>query len=188
MTAISGLTNMGSVATNDLMVMVDVSDLTQGPTGTTKKISTAGLQTFIKSGIMAPFSGKPSAPTATASTTLVMGGLGATLAITPTSSGIVNVEIVGQMFTTTAGVQCSVAGRYGTGTAPANGVAVTGTAWGSNGTFIMTPPSTAAGVPFCFADIVTITPGTAYWFDLTFSTTADTSLPKFICFTAMETS
>lgn len=188
MTAISGLANMSSPQTNDFFAVLDVNDLTEGPTGTTKKFSFATLQSFLRGLVMTPFSSKPAAPTATSSTTLVMGGLGATFSITPKSSGLVSVSIVGQMWTTTAGVQCAVAGRFGTGTAPANGAAASGTAWGSNGTFIVTPPSTAAGVPFAFEDIVTLTPGTTYWFDLAYSTTADTSQPRFICFTAAETS
>lgn len=44
--AISGLTALGAApATNDLLVLVDVSDTTQAPTGTTKKMTTANLFT-----------------------------------------------------------------------------------------------------------------------------------------------
>lgn len=57
--AISGLTALGAApATNDLLVVVDVSDPTQAPTGTTKNMTTANLFT---------------APTITVSVTLTGG-------------------------------------------------------------------------------------------------------------------
>lgn len=191
MTAISGLANMASPQTNDYFAVLDVNDLTEGPTGTTKKMSYATLQSFLRSLVMTPVTFKPGAPTATASTTLVMGGLGATLSITPESSGIVAVDLVGQMFTNTGVTFSSVGGRYGTGSAPANGVAVTGTRWGNNGDFTVPPASAIGqGIPFALTDLLTLTPGTAYWFDLAYDTglAADTAQPKNMCFRAIETS
>src|SRR4051812_8404552 len=44
--AISGLTALGGApATGDLLVLVDISDTTQAPTGTTKKMTVANLFT-----------------------------------------------------------------------------------------------------------------------------------------------
>lgn len=112
----------------------------------------------------------PAAPTATASTTAVMMGLGATIAYTPKSTGKVRVIINGVVGNLTAAVAVTGSGRYGTGTAPANGVAFTGTAfpsgtknWKSNGT----PPA----LDFTILGLISgLAIGTAYWFDLAIST------------------
>jgi hypothetical protein len=58
-------------------------------------------------------------------------------------------------------------GRYGTGTAPANGVAVTGTRFGT-GASDDTPEAahTGNGMFFSITEILSLAAGTAYWFDL----------------------
>lgn len=74
-------------------------------------------------------------PTGTTSTTGVMMGLGGTATITPHGSGIVLIIITGNMAvspTTDNGFTVSAQIRYGTGTAPANAAALTGTAVGGN--------------------------------------------------------
>jgi hypothetical protein len=111
--------------------------------------------------------GSPAAPT---STTATMQGLAAS--ITPTVTGVVDITVSGY-------IQCgtlTVAGdgiiamiRYGTGTAPINGAAQTGT--GVVGNFMYVIPAAAISndtfVPFSTTYIVPgLTVGTAYWIDL----------------------
>jgi hypothetical protein len=106
-----------------------------------------------------------SAPTGTTNTTGVMMGLAG--AITPGTSGTVLVTICGQMGNTVSGDGCKYQIRYGTGSAPANAAALTGTAVGPqpNPIFFPTPSYTS---PFSITAVITgLTPGTAYWIDLT---------------------
>jgi hypothetical protein len=66
-----------------------------------------------------------------------------------------------------------LSGRYGTGTAPANAAAVSGTRWGTGGSdaSINSARSISAPAPFSLTQVITgLTAGTAYWFDLTTST------------------
>lgn len=119
----------------------------------------------------APAQLTPANPAATASTSLVMMGLGSTLAYTPASSGLVLITVGGMFFSSTAAVAVTLTGRYGTGGAPANGAAVTGTRWpgAADPTFGATTAA-AAGNPFSFTAILTLVKGTAYWFDLALAT------------------
>jgi len=109
---------------------------------------------------------KPNNPTATSSATAVMMGLGSAWTITPTSAGKTLITVVGEATTATAAVSLTVGARYGTGTAPTNGAAVSGTAFGAKADFTITAPSTGVLVPFAFTDILSLTVATAYWFDL----------------------
>lgn len=118
---------------------------------------------------------KPTAPAATTSVTLVMMGLGTNATgtpavITPTGTGLVQVTITAQVTTATAAVSLTYGGRFGTGAAPANGTAVTGTRFGSAGDPTTTPNGISVRVPISFTDIVTLTPGIAAWFDLALAT------------------
>lgn len=103
----------------------------------------------------------PNNPTGTTSTTGVMAGLNEVF--TPNWSGNLSVAIGGTHGSSAANDGCTTHIRYGTGTPPANGVALTGTALGSNQTSV-------AGtllVPFSnVASIVGLSVGTTYWFDL----------------------
>lgn len=108
-------------------------------------------------------------PAITTSTVGVMMGLGAAPAnakITPTASGKVLVTITGTMFNNTAsgGVFATIA--YGTGTAPANGAAATGTQIGS--TMQRSGPWSANQVnPFSGTALITgLTVNTQIWIDL----------------------
>jgi hypothetical protein len=100
-----------------------------------------------------------------------MMGMGSTLVYTPQGSGNVEISLTffGNTAAGTAGV--TVGPRYGTGgagSAPANGVAVTGTRFGG----AIDPGShtggtgSGGGSAFAFTDILALTPGTAYWFDV----------------------
>ncbi len=125
----------------------------------------------------APVQYAPGDPAATASATLVMMGLGSTCTFTPASSGNVKITVTGTTLTNTAAVQITLGGRYGTGAAPGNGAAVTGTRFGSGADRVIRAASTAAGVPFTVDAVISLTAGTAYWFDIALATltAADTA-------------
>jgi hypothetical protein len=132
--------------------------------GTTGQVSDSGhIHAW---GQAAPAGFTPSNPTATASTTLVMMGLGSTCAYTPAGSGIVLVNVSGYVQTLTAVTTVTFGGRYGTGTAPANGAAVTGTRFGAAGDPSAGPPAVGRPAAIALTALLTLTPATAYWFDL----------------------
>jgi hypothetical protein len=135
----------------------------------------------------------PSNPTATTSATGVMMGLGKDQAgsgahpctITPVYSGRVKFEVIGSMFNNTASGISKITLYFGTGTAPSNGVAFTGTQIGNQ----MAGNSAGASgqLPFHAGGIVTgLTPGTAYWFDLSLLAGANTSTIQNLSCNAME--
>lgn len=115
----------------------------------------------------------PASPTSTVSTTLVMMGLGSTIAYTPTGTGHVVVLLSGWYTVATALVNININGYYGTGTAPVNGAAVTGTRFGvPTGTSPQPKPPGVAALAYCqFPAMLALTAGTAYWFDFAISTT-----------------
>lgn len=104
-------------------------------------------------------------PTGTTSNTYKMAGLGDTWTFTPNFSGRVLV-IVNGVFTNTLindGVSTYIA--YGTGAAPANGAAATGTAAGQTQDWLAYVAN--ARSPFCLAAVLTgLAVGTQYWIDL----------------------
>src|SRR5580658_3256045 len=107
-------------------------------------------------------------PSSTESATLVMMGLGSTIFFTPASTGKCLIIIKGQAYTATGATGVQLGGRYGTGTAPLNGVAVTGTRFGSAADPQIRPAGTgiANGTDITLADILTLTGAQQYWFDL----------------------
>ena len=115
--------------------------------------------------------GSASAPTGTTSTAQVMAGLGSTITFTPASSGQIQVVLTPQSCwnnTNADGAQYQIS--YGTGTAPLNGVAVTGTQTGP--TIKLVNPTTAGSMKFpcnLTANIISLTAGTTYWFDIAFN-------------------
>lgn len=121
-------------------------------------------------GAAAPASPSPASPAATSSATLQMMGLA--VPFTPASTAPrVLVIVTGVAATATAAASVTVGGRYGTGTAPANGAAVTGTRFGPSADAVLGPAAAAgAGVPFTVTDVLTLAPGTAYWLDLAVAT------------------
>lgn len=122
------------------------------PTTGTKLAAGATTQTTVAS---------PSNTTSTAA--FVMVGLAGTF--TPSGSGAVLIAICGQMGNTTTGDGTQVQISYGTGGAPANGAALTGTQVGPQPQF--TALTGVLNNNFCVIAIVTgLTPGTAYWIDL----------------------
>ena len=135
-----------------------------GPTGLAGATGPTGATGPVNSG--ATYQAQPSDPATTTSTTGVMMGLAG--AITPVGSGKILIVINGDTDSDTAGDGTKIGIRYGTGTAPTNGAALTGTAVGT------TPNAVNANLalnadryPFSVAAVVTgLTPSTVYWVDL----------------------
>lgn len=167
---ISGTTGAAQLAS--LALTGSPLPLGSGGTGLAA-VTNAGLLTSLGAAALqaASASFKPSNPTGTASGSLVCMGIGSTCVLTPSGTGKVLVTVCGIWNTATASVQGNIGARYGTSTAPVNGAAVTGTRFGSNASDpVIKAISLTAGVPFAFTEIVTLTPATAYWFDLVTST------------------
>jgi hypothetical protein len=125
------------------------------------------------------------APTGTTSTSGVMMGLGSTCHITPVYSSRIQVSFQIDISNSVASSANTVSLRFGTGTAPTNGAAVTGTQVGSalNGQI----QSAAVILPATLTAIITgLTPGTAYWLDLGLVTTSGTSTLQNVSCNAME--
>ena len=116
-------------------------------------------------------------PAATTSTTGVMMGLA--VAITPRVSGklIVFVSGQGDQGTGDNGFKFDI--RYGTGTAPTNGAALTGTQIGGVVTGQVVGSTSTTDVPtlpFSHQGIVSgLTVGTAYWIDISFGAVGGTT-------------
>ena len=111
----------------------------------------------------------PGSPTGTTSTVGVMMGMGTTAKMTPVYSTRMQVTFFG-ILNATGGVLAGVTFRYGTGTAPTNGAALTGT---TVGTEISTAGAgtTTVSVPFSITVVITgLTVGVAVWFDLSLRT------------------
>jgi hypothetical protein len=106
----------------------------------------------------------PGNPGTINTTTNEMFGLAKTY--TPTGSGKVLVICSGIVFTATAVAACTLGARFGTGSAPAYQAADTGTRWGATGDQSLRAAGSANGIGFCFNQVLNLTPGTTYWFDL----------------------
>ncbi len=126
----------------------------------------------------------PADPTGTSSATGVMMGLAG--AITPATTGRVLFMISGDVGNATITTTISIQLYEGTGTAPVNGAAITGSAIGGLVKFITA--AAAQRAPFAVAAIVTgLTLGTPYWFDVSLADdTAGTSTIKNVSATAFE--
>jgi hypothetical protein len=120
----------------------------------------------------APVGFTPSNPASTNSTSLAMMGIGSKCKYTPTGSGQVLVNVTGAYYTETAAANITLGGRYGTGTAPLHGAAVTGTRYGGSADqiFKQSPLSDPTVVPFALTALLALTENAAYWFDLALST------------------
>lgn len=108
-------------------------------------------------------------PTGTTSTTGVMMGLGSTFKLTPTYSGRVRIEF-GMLLNSFAGAASRAYIYYGTGAAPANGAALTGTNVGPTGVISGAGGTNLSSWVTISAIITGLTPGTQYWFDIALST------------------
>lgn len=105
----------------------------------------------------------PADPTGTNSATGVMMGLAAS--ITPQVTGRIKIHINGTIVSNNNTGGGGVRIRYGTGTAPANGNALTGTPLGNPVNFIQ--GSANDSIPFALVGYVAgLTAGTAHWIDV----------------------
>ncbi|QDF38268.1 hypothetical protein FJN17_12195 [Bradyrhizobium symbiodeficiens] len=115
-------------------------------------------------------SANPANPGGTANTTGVMMGLGATCKVTPATTGRVRFTIIGNVTNNNTSKNTTVIGRYGTGTAPSNAAALTGTVFDSGRTY----STTGAGSPlmlFAAEGIISgLTVGTQVWYDASVAT------------------
>lgn len=103
------------------------------------------------------------------------------VAASGSTTAVVNYTgVSGSSFTGCTYVSGSATGTVSTGGAvvaspamPANGNAVTGTIWGAGATpTVKGTGSTSPTAPFAFTDLLTLTPGVEYWFDLAQATTS----------------
>lgn len=131
----------------------------------------------------------PSDPTGTTNTTGLMMGMAG--AITPRMTGRILITISGDISNDTADDGAKVQARYGTGTAPTNAAALTGTTCGG----LVVANSTVPGAgtlamrdPFSVQCIATgLTVGTAYWIDAGLAAiTGGTATIKNVSITAFE--
>lgn len=104
-------------------------------------------------------------PTGTTSATAVMMGLGSTVVFTPSTTGRVFFWCYVTLTNNTLLDGCTAGMRSGTGTAPANGIAVSGTQRGATKSFTSAINNQGSMVTLV-AGIVGATIGTQIWFDL----------------------
>jgi hypothetical protein len=116
----------------------------------------------------------PANPAGTANTAGVMCGL--KQAFTPKYSGVALVIINASGGTNVASQFGVINIRYGTGTAPNNGAAATGTVAGNSASSGSIANANAASAMTCTALITGLTINTAYWFDLVQASTSATAL------------
>lgn len=131
------------------------------------------------------YQASPTNPTGTTSATAKMMGLAGNL--TPTSSGTYLIIVSGYTTNTRANTNSLIQIYTGTGTAPSNGAALTGTAEGTQLTASAT--STTDDVPFSVSAVVTgLTVGTTYWLDISLasSNAGGTASVKSVNISAIE--
>jgi hypothetical protein len=132
----------------------------------------------------ATLSATPTNPTAT-SAGPVMCGLGGVCHLTPVYSTRILLTFTMTVANSAATGSILVLMKFGTGTAPLNGVAVTGTSVGTTQSF-QSINANAGGSISTTGIITGLTPGTAYWFDLTQQAGGGTATLTSITCTAME--
>lgn len=116
----------------------------------------------------------PAAPTATTSATLVHMGLA--LSFTPTGTRM-KISITGRLRSSGAGASITSQMAYGTGTAPVNGAAQTGTLLGASISAVEPTGVNTAYFPVTMIYVATgLTPGTTYWVDVCLSTSGGTAI------------
>lgn len=111
-------------------------------------------------------SSSPLTPTGTTSATAVMAGMGATCKITPGLTGRIRFVIEGRASNTVINNLITMQLLYGSGAAPANGAAASGT---SPSSLALAVQSAVAQQPMAFSlsgQVTSLSVGTQYWFDL----------------------
>lgn len=109
----------------------------------------------------------PANPTGNNTTTPKMQGIGSTCTITPSKTGNLLIIVAGNVTNGNSGGSAIYRLRYGTGTAPANGAAVTGTTLGPLKQTISTAGLVTPGqTDFTLNGVaIGLTIGTTYWID-----------------------
>jgi hypothetical protein len=132
----------------------------------------------------ASLSATPATPTGTNNTTGLMMGLGGTCAIAPVFSGRILVSLVYSETVSVAASSPTTKLRYGTGTAPSNGAALTGTQIG-NTQLITVSAGWYAG---SLGGVVTgLTVGTTYWLDIGLASSSSSSTASLSDITCIAT-
>jgi hypothetical protein len=181
----NGGTGVGTLTAHGVLVGEGTSNVIATATGTAgQALISNGASADPSFQTPAAFQGTPANPTSTSSVSLVMMGLGTTCKITPATSGRVKFAVI--FDTTNTSVTLNTVGfRFGTGTAPVNGAAVTGTAPGGNKTInVVTATANFMGT----LDYITtgLAIGTAVWFDIALAAAAGTAAISNIDCNAME--
>ena len=131
------------------------------------------------------FQSNTAAPTGTASTTLVMAGCAGS--ITPSVTGRVLLFVTGNLASNTTNDGGKVQLSFGTGGAPSNGAALTGT---QTGTVVTVTADLAGTDKYGFSSqslVTTLTVGTTYWLDVAFAAiTGGTCALTDVTLTALE--
>lgn len=105
-----------------------------------------------------------------ASLTIAMAGIGSTLAFTPTQTGRMLISISGIIANNSASNGYTASIRFGTGTAPVNGAALSGFPGGPSIGALGNAGSAALGSPFTLVGIATgLSPGVPAWADIAFA-------------------
>lgn len=127
---------------------------------------------------------QPSDPTGTMNTTGLMMGLAGS--ITPQFTGTILFIVSGEIANDTDANGAKVQLRFGTGAAPANGAALTGTTAGNIPEF--TAAANDQNVPFSIQAVIAgLTLSTAYWLDVGLAAiTGGTATIKNVSLTAVE--
>lgn len=119
----------------------------------------------------------PADPAGTGSASGIMLGLGSSCVLTPGATGKVRFSISGGVFNNTSNDGAILTLRYGTGTAPVNGAAVTGTI--ISGVFNTSIAAANNTIGFSFHSIVSgLAIGTACWFDLALAAVGSGSIAQ----------
>lgn len=153
----------------------------KSPNDITKKLDGTGAYT-----VAALSQSSPSDPTGTTDTTGKMMGLAGSF--TPTSTGRALIVISGDIANGSVNDGAQVQIRYGTGSAPANAAALTGTTAGGVVKYNGASNTAAIKFPFALNAIVTgLTVNTAYWIDIGLAAiTAGTASIKDISISVVE--
>lgn len=150
------------------------------------KIAGGNLELSLTSATYQTAPGGALNPTGTTSTTGVMMGMGGTFTLTTLYSSRVHVIITGNGRISLASNNLTITGYYGTGGAPANGAAITGTQFG-RAAVIFNSVAGAEETWVIIALLTGVSPGTPYWFDVSVATsTSGTALVEMVTATLME--
>lgn len=157
-----------------------------GVAGTFDRVTTNANGSVTSGSTHASSISTPSDPTGNTSAAGLMMGLAG--AITPTSSGSVNIIISGAYKSNNAATNIeTVALRYGTGSAPLNAAALTGTVAGAALSVPSCATANSCGAWSRQAILTGLTVNTAYWIDVSWANPGGTAAgPTNIVITAQE--